>query len=96
MKGLCNQSASNGVPFLQMRSVGSHSTPGREKGGKKVVTGMVSSWKKIKGETSKFVEVTTGMREKGINYMQWIDREEWREKNKILGSERRKTLIVCT
>ena len=28
MKGLI---ASNGVPFLQMRSVGSHSTSGREK-----------------------------------------------------------------
>ena len=26
--------ASNGVPFLQMRSVGSHSTSGREKEGK--------------------------------------------------------------
>ena len=27
--------ASNGVPFLQMRSGGSHSTPGRKKRGKK-------------------------------------------------------------
>ena len=27
--------ASNGVPFLQMRSIGSHSTPGREMEGKK-------------------------------------------------------------
>ena len=26
-------------------------------------------------------EVTTGMREKGIN-KEWIDREEWRRKNK--------------
>ena len=32
MKGLCDQS-SNGVIFLQMRSVGSHSTTGREKEG---------------------------------------------------------------
>jgi hypothetical protein len=29
MKGLCDQSASNGAPSLQMRSVGSHSTSGR-------------------------------------------------------------------
>ena len=35
-------------------------------------------------------EVTTGLKEKGINNMEWIDREEWREKNKIktLGTER--------
>jgi hypothetical protein len=25
-------------------------------------------------------EVTTGMREKGINNMEWIDREGWRKK----------------
>jgi hypothetical protein len=25
-------------------------------------------------------EVTTGMREKGINSMEWICREEWRRK----------------
>ena len=25
-------------------------------------------------------EVTSGMREKGINSMEWIDREEWRRK----------------
>ena len=31
--------ASNVVPFLQVRSVGSHSTPGREKGRKKENTG---------------------------------------------------------
>ena len=31
MKGLCDQS--NGVPFLQMRSVGSNSTSGKEKEG---------------------------------------------------------------
>ena len=32
MKGLCD---SNGVSFLQMRSVGSHSTSGRENEGRK-------------------------------------------------------------
>ena len=32
--------ASNGVPFLQMRSVGSHGTSGREKEGIKERTGM--------------------------------------------------------
>ena len=31
--------ASNGVPFLQMRSVGSHSTLGKEKEGNKESTG---------------------------------------------------------
>ena len=34
-------------------------------------------------------EVTTGLREKGINNMEWIDREEWRmEIKKTLGTER--------
>ena len=28
-------------------------------------------------------EVTTGMREKGINNMEWADREEWRRKIKL-------------
>jgi hypothetical protein len=28
-------------------------------------------------------EVTTGMREEGINNMEWIDREEWRRKIKL-------------
>ena len=32
--------ASNGVPFLQMRSVGSHSMSGREKEGNKERTGL--------------------------------------------------------
>ena len=37
MKGLCVRPviASNGVHFLQMKSVGSHSTSGREKEGKR-------------------------------------------------------------
>ena len=35
-------------------------------------------WKKKKRKTSKFwlQEVTTGMKEKGINDMEWVDREE--------------------
>ena len=28
-------------------------------------------------------EVTTVMREKGINNMEWVDREEWRRKIKL-------------
>jgi hypothetical protein len=28
-------------------------------------------------------EVTTRMREKGINDLEWIDREEWRKKIKL-------------
>ena len=28
-------------------------------------------------------EVTTGVREKGINNMEWVDREEWRRKIKL-------------
>ena len=28
-------------------------------------------------------EVTSGMREKGINNMKWVDREEWRRKTKL-------------
>jgi hypothetical protein len=28
-------------------------------------------------------EVTTGMGEKGINNMKWIDKEEWRRKIKL-------------
>jgi hypothetical protein len=41
--------------------------------------------KKKRKKTSKFVdaEVTTGMREKGINNMEWIDRRKWRRKIKI-------------
>ena len=35
MKGLCDVIVSNGVPFLEMRSVGPHSMSGREKEGKK-------------------------------------------------------------
>ena len=42
MKGLCDQSSPQmGVPLLQMISVGSHSTSGREKEGIKERTGNV-------------------------------------------------------
>ena len=43
---------------------------------------MVSTWKKKKRKTTKFVNArsTTGMREKGINNMEWMDRKEWRKK----------------
>jgi hypothetical protein len=37
-------------------------------------------------------EVTTGMREKGINNMERIDRKEWRKKNKTSGTERYETI----
>jgi hypothetical protein len=36
-----------------------------------------------KPRNSMLQEVTTGMREKGINKMEWIDREEWRKKLKL-------------
>jgi hypothetical protein len=39
MKAVRPVITSNGVPYLQMRSVGSHSTSGREKEGKKEWTG---------------------------------------------------------
>ena len=47
---------------------------------------------------SKFVdaEVTTGMREKGINIMEWIDREEWRRKTTLQAQKDVRTLIYCT
>ena len=38
---------SNGVPFLQMRSVGSHSTSGREKEGNKERTGWTLERRKM-------------------------------------------------
>ena len=39
MKAVRPVIAANGVPYLQMRSIGSHSTSGREKEGKKERTG---------------------------------------------------------
>ena len=59
--------------------------------------GMVSAWKKKKKKKKKkgkprnswMLEVTTGKREKEINRMEWINREEWRKKRiKTLGTER--------
>ena len=41
-------------------------------------------------------EVTTGMREKGINIMEWIDREEWRRKTTLQAQKDVRTLIYCT
>ena len=45
---------------------------------------MVSTWMKKKRKTSKFVDVGSingSEREgKGINNLEWIDREEWRRK----------------
>ena len=38
-------------------------------------------------------EVTTGMREKEINIMEWIDREEWRREIKLCVQKYVKTLI---
>ena len=37
-------------------------------------------------------EVTTWMREKGINTLEWADSEEWRKKNKILVTEIRENI----
>ena len=39
-------------------------------------------------------KVTTGRREKGINNMELIDREEWRRKIKLWAQKDEKTLIV--
>jgi hypothetical protein len=39
--------------------------------------------RKGKSRNSWIQEVTTGMREKGINNMEWIDREDWRRKIKL-------------
>ena len=39
-------------------------------------------------------EVETGMREKGINNTKCIDREEWRRKNKDLGTEKCENVYI--
>ena len=44
--------------------------------------------KKGRPRNSWIQEVTIGMRGKGINNMEWIDREEWRSKIKTLCRER--------
>ena len=40
--------------------------------------------------------VTTGMSWKGINNMEWIDREELRKKIQLQAQNELKTLIFCT
>ena len=41
-------------------------------------------------------KVTTGMREKGIKNMEWIDREEWGRKINVQAQKDVKTAILCT
>ena len=41
-------------------------------------------------------EVTTGMREKGINNMEWVDREERRWKIKLQARKYVQISILCT
>ena len=38
--------------------------------------------------------VTTGMREKGINNMEWIDREEWRRRLKLKRKAQKNKIII--
>ena len=42
------------------------------------------------------LEVTTGMKEKGIKNKEWIDWEERRRKIKVKAQKDMKTLIPCT
>ena len=55
---------------------------------------MFSTWEKEKKR--KMQEVTTGIKEKGINNMEWIDREEWRRKIKHKAQKQVITLILYT
>ena len=59
---------------------------------------MVSAWKtkKVKTLNSWMQKVTTEMRDKGFNNMEWIDREEWRGKIKLYTQKDVETLILCT
>ena len=45
---------------------------------------MVPTRKMKKGKTSKFEEVTTGMRELEIGDLEWVDRKGWRNKVNLL------------
>ena len=45
-------------------------------------------------QNSWMLEVTTGMREKGINNMEWIDRKEWKIKIKLQAHKDAKTFIL--
>ena len=47
-------------------------------------------------QNSEMQEVTSGTRERGINNMEWIDREEWRRKIKHKSQKDVKTSILCT
>ena len=52
---------------------------------------MVSTWKKKKGKTSKFVDAegnNWNEREGGINNIEWIDSSRMEKENKTLGTER--------
>ena len=51
--------ASNGIPYLKMRSIGSHSTSGREKGGKKERMWLVSNSKFYLPEVNVFTLCST-------------------------------------
>ena len=46
---------------------------------------MISSWKKKKGKTLEFVNAESDnlVREKEINNMEWISKEEWGRKIKL-------------
>ena len=52
--------------------------------------GMMTAWKQKKRKTLKFVDARskTRLREKGVNNMEWIDKEECRRKIKLSGTER--------
>jgi hypothetical protein len=56
-----------------------------------IINTVMSTWKTKKGKTSKFMDAGGYNRNKrGINNLEWVDREGWRRKNKImtLGIER--------
>ena len=50
--------------------------------------------KKGRPRNSWMQEVTTGMREKGIKNMEWIDREEWRRKIKLWAQKDVQTSVL--
>ena len=51
--------------------------------------------RKVRPRNSQIQEVTTRMREKGINNMGQIDREEWGRKIKLKSQKDVKTSIIC-
>jgi hypothetical protein len=50
--------------------------------------------RKGRSRNSWIQEVRTGMREKGIDIVEWIDRKEWRRKIKLLPQKDVKTLLL--